>query len=309
MVSRRFATAIVALTVAAVATVAAAQAYRLGDTNHDNPVNVSAFKPTRTRRLVGGRVVPADAADTAAVFFAKVFTPDGFGFFCGASLLDPRHVLTRAGCRARVGDVVRVGGVGIFDGLERTVAAVTAHPNYTANGDLYDVAVLRLANPPTAAAVAAAGLVPVRLNGWAWDEAAAVKPTNFTVAGFGAIDAAGETRGSPVLRDGTQRLTPWATCAAVTDQVPIPLAIDAQVCTNMDAAASTALCANDMGGPLYIRYAYRGGAVFQLFGVASYWVAAEGGPLGRGGGLPNVYTRVEKVRSWVWGVQAAGWAA
>eukprot|EP00168_Porphyra_purpurea_P002295 TRINITY_DN12641_c0_g1_i1.p1 TRINITY_DN12641_c0_g1~~TRINITY_DN12641_c0_g1_i1.p1 ORF type:complete len:194 (-),score=58.10 TRINITY_DN12641_c0_g1_i1:127-708(-) len=147
MVSLRLATALVALTVAAAATAAAAQEFRLGDATHATPVNVSAFKPTRTGRLVGGRVVSPADANTAAVFFAKLFTPDGLGFFCGASLIDARHVLTRAGCRPAVGDIVRVGGTGIFDGLERTVAAVTTHPNYTAVGDLYDVAVVRLATP------------------------------------------------------------------------------------------------------------------------------------------------------------------
>lgn len=193
--------------------------------------------------------------------------------------------------------------MGIFDGLEYTVGAVANHPQWDAAGDLYDVAVLTIADPPTTEEIASAGLVPVRLNGWQWSEEDSAKPETFSVAGFGAVDAAATTGGSPQLKVGEQSLTPWATCKAITDQIPIPLAIDAQVCTNMDASGTTGLCANDMGGPLYITY----GTVHQLFGVASYWVASLEGAVCPTAGLPNVFTRVEKVRTWVWGVLQAGW--
>lgn len=304
---RRCTTAVAAVALWATAAAAAAQAVSVGDATRDNPVDVSAFKPTRSGRLVGGRVVGAAEPNTAAAFFTKIFVPDGLGYFCGGSLLDARHVLTRAGCRAQPGDVLRIGGTGIFDGLEHTVAAVANHPQWNATGDLYDVAVLTIANPPTTAAVAAAGLVPVRLNGWAWSEADTVKPEAFTVAGFGAVDEAATTGGSPQLKAGQQPLSPWATCRAITDQIPLPLVIDAQVCTNMDAAGTAGLCANDMGGPLYIPYEYQGAVSFELFGVASYWVASMDGAVCPTAGLPNVFTRVEKVRTWVWGVLQAGW--
>lgn len=301
---RRCSTALAAaVALSATAAVAVAQKVSLGDATRANPVDVSSFKPTRSGRLVGGRVVGPNEPNTAAVFFTKIFVPDGLGYFCGGSLLDARHVLTRAGCQVQVGDVLRIGGVGIFDGLEYTVGAVANHPQWDTAGDLYDVAVLTIANPPTTAEIASAGLVPVRLNGWVWSEEDTVKPESFNVAGFGAVDAAGTTGGSPQLKVGEQPLTPWATCKNITDQIPIPLAIDAQVCTNMDAAGSTGLCANDMGGPLYITY----GSVQQLFGVASYWVASVDGARCPTAGLPNVYTRVEKVRTWVWGVLQAGW--
>lgn len=305
---RRCSTAVAAaVAISATAAVAAAQAVSLGDATRANPVDVSSFKPSRSGRLVGGRVVGPNETNTAAVFFTKIFVPNGLGFFCGGSLLDARHVLTRAGCLVQAGDVLRIGGVGIFDGLEYTVGAVANHPQWDATGDLYDVAVLTIANPPTTEEIASAGLVPVRLNGWEWSEEDTVKPESFTVAGFGAVDAGATSGGSPQLKVGQQPLTPWATCKTITDQIPIDLAIDAQVCTNMDESSTTGLCSNDMGGPLFIKYEFEGSAVYQLFGVASYWVAAIEGAVCPTAGLPNVYTRVEKVRTWVWGVLQAGW--
>lgn len=285
---------------------AAAEALSLGNASRAHAVDVSAGRAARRARLVGGRVVSDADAKTGAVFFTKFFTPDGNGYYCGGSLVGPGHVLTRAGCGVEVGDLVRVGGADLFSGVEVRVAAVTTHPHYAALGHLYDVAVVTIAEPPSEQTYLAAGVVPVRLNGWRWtEEADSPRPRDFLVAGFGAVSADAAAAGSVSLKVGTQPLTPWATCTAYTERVPIPVAPAAQVCTNVGAAASVTLCERDMGGPLFKVYEYGGTNVYQLFGVASYWLQEVGG-LACVKGLPNVYTRVEAVREWVWSVMY-GW--
>ena len=72
------------------------------------------------------------------------------------------------------------------------------------------------------------------------------------------------------------------------------------------AAATVTLCERDVGGPLFKGYAWQAQTLCELFGVASYWMLVEGGapcpPV-----LPNMYTRVEAVREWVWSVMYASY--
>lgn len=297
----------VAVAVAAAAGVPAAIAaatnnYTTGSSSRATATDLSAGAggAGRSSRILGGRDVGATQAVSPAAFFTKIFDADGVSYFCGGSLISPRHVLTRAGCGVEVGDLLRVGGAGIWDGLAVRVGAVVVHPAYAPTGNLYDVAVVTMADPPTAAELDAAGLVPARLNGWVWTERSASKPTDFVVAGFGAVDAAAATLGSGTLRVGVQRRSDWSACTPATRSIPVPTVAAAQVCTNVAAGATVSLCSNDGGGPLARRYTFRGRVVWQLFGVASYWVTTRGGDACTLQGLPNVYTRVEVVRQWIW---------
>ena len=72
------------------------------------------------------------------------------------------------------------------------------------------------------------------------------------------------------------------------------------------AAATVTLCERDVGGPLFKGYVWQGQTLYELFGVASYWLLVEGGaPCPPG--LPNMYTRVEAVWEWVWSVMYASY--
>lgn len=206
-------------------------------------------------------------AKTGAAFFTKFFTPDGSGYYCGGSLVGARHVLTRAGCGVEVWETCSASAARTcFPGVEVKVAGVTTHPHYAAVGDVYDVAVVTIADASSEQTYLVAGVVPARMNGWRWTEGAgSPRPTEFLVAGYGAVSADAAATGSMSLKVGTQPLTPWATCAAFTGRVPNPVAPAAQVCTNVGAAASVTLCERDMGGPLFKVYEYGGASVYQLF--------------------------------------------
>jgi len=255
----------------------------------------------RKGRIVGGKAVTDLDPDTGSQFFAKLFTPDGKGFFCGGSLVSPTHVLTRAGCNVLPGDVIRVGGARLFDGLTFKVAKVTVHPRFNPVGDVHDIAVVALAKPASEAELIAAGVAPVALN------TDFGKPHGFYVTGFGATDAKATSAGSLQLKRGYQPLRPWSACMTVFDRVRLPsgkrLPINkwAQVCTNYGSTRSGALCQRDVGGPMFRADTKVDGGVktkvYTLYAVSSFWIgtAAELCPQG----LPNVGTKVAYYARWI----------
>lgn len=237
--------------VAALATVAAvgvasmasaAEVLTAHSGNRTTALAVPLPAPARRGRIVGGRAVSDVDPDTGSQFFAKIFTRDGKGFFCGGSLVSFSHILTRAGCHVLPGDVVRVGGAKLFDGLTFKVGKVTPHPGYNPDGDVHDIAVLTLADPPSEAAAVRAGVVPVAMN------RVFGRPHGFYVTGFGATDGAASTAGSLQLKHGYQPLRWWSVCNEIFRHVQLPsgalLPINrsAQVCTNYKSPTSGALC-------------------------------------------------------------------
>lgn len=268
-----------------------------------------AAKPSRARpstrggrrgRIVGGRTVSARDPETGEQFMARLFTPDGAGFYCGGSLVSPSHVLTRAGCHALAGDVVRVGGTALFGGLEYRVVKVTAHPGYVAAGDLNDIAVLTLVAKPEAEMLAA-GVVPVKMD-TTFDN-----PHGFYVTGFGATDKAAATAGSLQLKRGYQPLRPWGKCRDIMDTIrlsdgsALPIIEAAQVCTNYESHWAGALCERDVGGGMFrADDAWVNGVKvkeYTLYAVASYWVGTRTQVCPQG--LPNVGTKVAFYKDWI----------
>ncbi|GAB0495037.1 hypothetical protein MMPV_006334 [Pyropia vietnamensis] len=271
--------------------------------NRTNPVKVVESKSQRGRqsRIVGGRVVGDLDRETGSQFFAKIFTPDGTGFYCAGSLVSPSHVLTRAGCDVQTGDVVRVGGTKLFGGLEYKVSKVNKHPGFDPVGDIHDIAMLTLSKPRSEASMIRAGVAPVALNfnfG---------TPHGFYVAGFGATDKKAATAGSLQLKRGYQPLRSWEQCEAIFKQVRLPngklLPINksAQVCTNYLSFQSGALCDRDVGGPMFRADTKWIGGVkttqYTLYAVSSFWIgtAEERCPQG----LPNVGTKVAYYKQWI----------
>lgn len=285
---------------------------------------LSGATQRRRPRIVGGRVMNATTIDSPAPFLAKLFTPTG-GYFCGGTLVSPRHVLTRAGCDVFPGDVVRVGGVGITDGVLSRVGGVVRHPAYAPLGGANDLAVIKLSTAITPAAALAAGVTvqPAVLA------TPGTPPAHgYYVAGYGSVDVAGLSAGSMVVKRGYQPRVAWPNCRRVLDQVVVPgrgsLPVNetTQVCTNLGAFRAGALCERDVGGPMYrVTRAPVGsdgtsgaaevgsgaatigpGQTYVLYSVASYWIgtAAKLCPQG----LPVVGVRVAAYAEWLAQVMA-----
>ncbi|GAB0492679.1 hypothetical protein MMPV_003947 [Pyropia vietnamensis] len=296
--------AVAALAAIAVATVAgAAQAVEEGLTVQSGGRNsplAATPPPRRQGRIVGGRTMTDLDPETGEQFLAKIFTPDGAGFYCGGSLVSRSHVLTRAGCNVFPGDVVRVGGAKLWDGLWYRVQKVTNHPAYNPAGDINDIAVLQL-QPKSEAEMLRAGVVPVKMNQEFGN------PHGFYVTGFGATDAAAATAGSLQLKRGYQPLRPWSKCREITNAVrlsdgsPLPVFEAAQVCTNYGSHWSGALCERDVGGGMFRADDVWVNGVrikeYTLYAVSSYWIGTRTQICPQG--YPNVGTKVAFYKDWI----------
>lgn len=266
------------------------------DSSRDRPL---AAPRGRRGRIVGGRKVTEFDRDNGAEFMSTLYTRSG-GMYCGAVLISFGHVLTRAGCNVQVGDIVRVGGVRLFQGVPLRVTKVTNHPQYDRNGDLNDIAVLKVAGASEATMVRA-GALPIKLV------RNLGKPHGFYLTGYGAVDKQSRSAGSLQLKRGYQPLNKWSTCKEIlqfvklADGRTLPVDERKQLCTNYKSTRSGALCDRDVGGPMYRSYYQLVNGkwlkFFELYGISSYWIAtrAERCPQG----LPNVGTSVPFYYNWI----------
>ncbi|GAB0490942.1 hypothetical protein MMPV_002183 [Pyropia vietnamensis] len=293
-----------AATAAAVAVAVAATAVNaqgrtdlvVEDSNRGKPLAVSRG---RRGRIVGGREVTELDRDNGAEFMSTLYTRSG-GMYCGAVLISFGHVLTRAGCNVQVGDIVRVGGVRLFQGVRLTVTKVTNHPQYDPNGDLNDIAVLKVTGA-TEATMVRAGAVPIKLVSKLGN------PHGFYITGYGAVDKQSRTAGSLQLKRGYQPLKKWSTCKEIlrfvrlADGRALPIDEKKQLCTNYQSTRSGALCDRDVGGPMYRSYYQLVNGkwlkFFELYGISSYWIGTTSERCPQG--LPNVGTSVPFYYNWI----------
>ncbi|OSX70656.1 hypothetical protein BU14_0696s0006 [Porphyra umbilicalis] len=102
----------------------------------------------------------------------KLFLPGGTRFYCSGTMLTHRSVLTAAHCftggtstaRQAVGDVVRVGGMGLFDGILSYVEKVDLHPTFDISTYIGDVAVVTLTANIDPRDAARRGVYPAQLG-------------------------------------------------------------------------------------------------------------------------------------------------
>jgi hypothetical protein len=253
--------------------------------------------------IVGGGYADPDEYPFTAALITTGDRPNGFS--CGGSVLSRSWVLTAAHCvldtrlqypDAIYGDYVApqhyevlTGSADLaVDGQLLPVAAVHVHPYYDAEYSDYDVALLRLARPTTAAEVAVIGSSTAEL---ALDDAGAAA----TVVGWGAT-ASGSSTASRWLREVGVPVVSDSSCATsypigFTDDFGFPLEFHASnmICAGF-AEGGKDSCQGDSGGPLLVE---AGDGSWRQIGAVSF---------GLGCALPDypgVYHRLASSSSWV----------
>lgn len=287
------AAAAVAVVVAATATAAAAQRVAaVTGLSRSRGVLVDAVAGgVLNSRIVGGRDVTADDAVYGGGFFTKLLfqSPQGLVFYCAGALVSPNKVLTAAHCydggdpALAVGDIVRIGGLDLTSGLERTIAAVAVHPAYQiAVVGNFDIAIVTIADPPSPTEYGAAGVAPAFINAFSRFP----RPgTTLYVAGHGLTSGvpSPDAALSPTLRLTAVPINTWSQCnswwrkrlpPSLAAQQIVPAASQPlQVCGGLGTADST--CLGDSGGALFERRSLGGRDFFRVFGVVSYGVSLE----------------------------------
>jgi secreted trypsin-like serine protease len=243
--------------------------------------------------LAGGS--PADTLRYPFVAALSRTTGDNRVYFCGGALIAPDWILTAAHCfRARGGARIGVSGVWaevggnwlpeVPEAAQVAVARVFIHPQYNAESQDNDIALVRLVQP-------AGPLIAEIATGPRAD------PAQATVLGFGAFYEGSLAR-TARLRTGAlaSQLSDRLRQAAVRTIAPQACAVrlglggagtgDYQICAG---AGRDETCVGDSGGPLVAEV----GGVDRVIGVVSF-----------GSGCANdlpvtVYTRVSAYAGWI----------
>ncbi|MGB0383728.1 MAG: trypsin-like serine protease, partial [Ardenticatenaceae bacterium] len=226
--------------------------------------------------IVGGE----EAEEGAWPWMAALVDPNGGGQFCGASLIDSEWVLTAAHCveDSSPEDLDVVLGRHDLDssqGEQIDVSQIIVHPDYDADTNDSDIALLRLATPSSQQAISIVGPSDSNLF------AAGIMST---ITGWGATEQGGA--GSNVLLQVSVPIVSHETCNA-------PEAYNGQITDNMLCAGvadgGQDSCQGDSGGPLVVP----NGDGWMQAGVVSW---------GDGCAQPNkygVYAHVASAKQWI----------
>jgi len=252
---------------------------------HDSVVN----SPTLTSRVLGGgNAPPGEYPSMAGIVLAGSFALED-RFFCGASVIDSRWVLTAAHCMfgpfgspTRADEIrVIVGSNDISDStvVETVVTNIFVHPQYDNSSQtlINDIALLELATAVDAP-------VATLFSG----NAESLYDSMASVVGWGAtgVDSSGNEVYPALLQDASVPVVSLEQCNLPESyQGTI---VNTQICAGFREGGVDS-CVGDSGGPMFSRI---DGQQVQI-GITSF---------GNGCGLPNfygVYTNISEFQGWV----------
>jgi len=237
-------------------------------------------------RIVGGDTVPSPSEYPWVVMLSESNSTSDF--FCGASLVSEKWILTAAHC---VDDLIADGiyaFVGEYsklvnDSTANQISKIIVHPDYDASTSDNDIALLRLSDPETVVTPVKiiSSAIALTLEGLVDDINADV-----TVIGWGDTENPVSNTYPNILREVELPYISNTVCNQ-------PESLNGQVTSNMMCAGIAAggidSCQGDSGGPL-------------VFSDTGEWYQAGIVSWGYGCAEPDkfgVYTRVENYIDWI----------
>lgn len=241
--------------------------------------------------IVGGTAAASEEWPWAAFILAA--DAKGEGFSCTGTVIAPTLVLTAGHCiediitgrKTPVGQyVVVTGSRDVRDSTLRQVSRVSrsiAYPNFNRFKVHGDAGLLVLTTPTTAPAVALASPTDAALF-------AANTPT--WIAGWGLSGSLAKLKRTPVLRRGATYVQPRLYCRNHARAYYPFFNYSSQLCTITPPGFSIGTCHGDSGGPAL---AFREDGTPVQIGITSLGAADCDTH------LPDVFTRVDRIYSWI----------